>query len=129
MTGIWTTARPISLAILGGALVAWTATATCADQAARLNAQVRAGEQIARERCAACHVVAEKQEFGPLLREPAPSFKSIANRPATTEESLRHFVTTTHWDLKTLPLTMPDPELTKTETTAVVRYILSLKDH
>ena len=87
------------------------------------------GEQIAQQQCSACHVVAEKQEFPPLLKEPAPSFKSIANRPDISEKTLRQFVVTTHWDLKTVPITMPNPELSKADTGAVIRYILSLKEH
>ncbi len=127
MTSIWTVSRRISQAVLGTALVAWATAATGADRAARRSAQVRRGEQIAQAQCSACHVVADKQEFSPILKEPAPSFKSIANRPMTSEESLRHFVATTHWDLKTVPLTMPNPELSKADSTAVIRYILSLK--
>jgi cytochrome c551/c552 len=60
---------------------------------------------------------------------PAPSFQSIADRPGTNEKSLRHFVATTHWDLKSVPITMPSQELSKADTTAVVRYILSLQSH
>jgi len=87
------------------------------------------GEQLARLICSACHVVAADQEFPPLLRDPAPRFVDIANRPDTTEKSLRHFITTTHWDEKTLPMTMPNPELTEQQTIAVARYIVSLRKH
>jgi mono/diheme cytochrome c family protein len=90
---------------------------------------VRRGEQIAQGQCSACHVVADKQEYPPLLKEPAPSFQSIADRPETSEKTLRQFVATTHWDLKTVPITMPNPELSKADTAAVIRYILSLKGH
>jgi hypothetical protein len=40
---------------------------------------------------------------------------------------LRHFVVTTHWDEKTLPLTMPNPELMDPQIADVVAYILSLR--
>ena len=91
------------------------------------SAQLRRGEEIAQARCSACHVVADKQEFQPLLEQPGPTFVSIANRAQVSEETLRHFITTTHWDQKTVPVTMPNPELSKADTVAVIRYILSLK--
>ena len=88
---------------------------------------VSRGEQLAKLICSACHVVASDQEFQPLLRQPAPPFAEIANRPGTNEKSLRHFITTTHWDERTVPMTMPNPELTDEQTVAVSRYILSLR--
>jgi mono/diheme cytochrome c family protein len=93
------------------------------------NAQVRRGERLAQDQCSACHIVAQNQEYPPLLRDPAPSFQSIANRTDTTDKSLRHFVMTTHWDLKTVPITMPNQDLSKTDASAVIQYILSLKSH
>ena len=88
---------------------------------------VARGAEIAQQICSACHVVASDQNFPPLLRQPAPPFEQIAQRPDVTEKSLRHFITTTHWDEKTLPMTMPNPELTDEQTVAVARYILSLR--
>ena len=90
-------------------------------------ASVVRGEHLARLICSACHVVASDQEFPPLLREPAPPFSDIANRADVGEKNLRHFITTTHWDEQTLPMTMPDPMLTEEETVAIVRYILTLR--
>jgi cytochrome c1 len=53
---------------------------------------------------------------------------SPAEKPAdSTRASLRHFVTTTHWDEKSLPLTMPNPSLTDSQIADVVSYILSLR--
>jgi hypothetical protein len=72
-------------------------------------------------------VVAADQEFIPLLRPPAPSFKDIANRPDTTAKSVRHFVTSTHWDMNSLPLQMPSPMLSDTEASAVARYMMTLR--
>lgn len=90
---------------------------------------VARGEQLARQQCSACHVVASDQELPPLRRLPTPSFYDIANRPKTSEKSLEHFIGTTHWDMKTVPMTMPDQMLTKDEKVAVSRYILSLRKH
>jgi hypothetical protein len=80
-------------------------------------------------RCAGCllWLVARQQEFTPLLRQPTPSFEDIANRPTTTEKSLREFLRTTHLDNKSLPMTMPDPMLIPKQRLALARYILSLR--
>lgn len=87
----------------------------------------RRGEQVAERVCAACHVVVRDQEFPPFLKIHTPSFFEIARRPETTERSLRHFITTTHWDEQTIPMTMPNQELTPEQVRAVVHYILSLR--
>jgi mono/diheme cytochrome c family protein len=85
------------------------------------------GRELALHVCSACHMVAKDQQFSPLLNPPAPSFMQIANRPGMQAEALRHFVKTTHWDEKTLPLTMPNPRLTDLETAEVAKYIMSLR--
>ncbi|HUN25953.1 MAG TPA: c-type cytochrome [Steroidobacteraceae bacterium] len=85
------------------------------------------GEEIAREVCAACHVVARDQEFPPILIKPAPSFLEIANRPGIDARTIERFVGTTHWDLETIPMRMPSPMLSKSETRAVARYIMTLR--
>jgi mono/diheme cytochrome c family protein len=91
--------------------------------------ELERGEHIARLVCSACHVVASDQEFPPLLRPPAPSFDEIANRPATDAQAVGKFVATTHWDMKTLPMQMPNPMLSKKQTAAVARYLVSLRRH
>jgi mono/diheme cytochrome c family protein len=111
------------------------AAASLGFQAARADAGEPArdplarGEQLARQQCSACHLVAGDQQLPPLRRVPTPSFYEIANRPKTTRQSLEHFIGTTHWDMKTVPMTMPDQLLTKDERAAVARYILSLRKH
>jgi len=85
------------------------------------------GRQLARIECSQCHVVSPDQEYPPSLEVSAPSFEAIADRRTTSEKSLRHFISTTHWDGQKIPMTMPAPELTKQETAAIVAYILSLR--
>lgn len=85
------------------------------------------GEQIARQKCSACHVVGGDQKFPPLMRSQEAGFREIASRPATTQASVLKFITTTHWDHKTIPMTMPDPKLTPEDAVAVSRYIMSLR--
>lgn len=90
-------------------------------------AAVAAGREVAINVCSACHVVAEKQPFEPLLTQKTPSFQEIADDPKSTAQSLRRFISTTHWDEKTIPMTMPRQMLAGSETDDVVSYILSLK--
>src|SRR5450631_112941 len=96
-------------------------------QEPRERATLARGEHVARLVCSACHIVARDQEFPPMLRPPAPSFETIANRPAITSQAVRHFVLQTHWDLKTLPMQMPNPMLPTPDANAVAAYVLSLR--
>jgi mono/diheme cytochrome c family protein len=84
------------------------------------------GESIARMVCSACHVVASDQSARHLPAE-APSFIEIANRPATNQQALQKFIATTHWDMKSVPVTMPSPMLTDQQVRDVAHYILSLR--
>ncbi len=85
------------------------------------------GEHVARLICSACHTVARDQEYPPILTKPAPSFFDIAGRPGVSAQSLRHFVTNTHWDVDTIPMSMPNPGISKSDARAVSQYILSLR--
>jgi len=85
------------------------------------------GEHIARIVCSACHVVAQDQEFPPILDWPTPSFFDVANAPEVSSLNLQRFITRTHWDGQKLPMTMPNPELTPEQSQAVAKYILSLR--
>jgi len=87
---------------------------------------VEKGELLARLICSNCHIVADDQHATRLI-QPTPSFREIANRPGTNEKSLRHFLATTHWDAKTVPVTMPDLMLTKEQNATVIRYLMSLR--
>jgi len=90
--------------------------------------EIARGEHVARLVCSACHVVAVDQEYPPILIQLPPSFAEIANRPGVNAAYLVRFITTTHWDVDKLPMTMPNPQLNKEETVAVSRYILSLRN-
>ncbi|HTY50085.1 MAG TPA: cytochrome c [Steroidobacteraceae bacterium] len=96
-------------------------------QAAAHDRVLARGREIAAGQCVACHVVMDDQKIEPLLSPPAPAFRDIANRPDTTAPLLSKFVRTTHWDLKSLPMQMPSPQLSPADTRAVVQYILSLR--
>ena len=112
---------------LFAALSALCAAIPYAAAAAGPDPLVVQGSQLARIDCSRCHVVSPDQDFPPQLQVSAPSFEAIANRRTSSAESLRHFISTTHWDGQTIPITMPAPALTKQETAALVAYILSLR--
>ncbi|HUO19685.1 MAG TPA: c-type cytochrome [Steroidobacteraceae bacterium] len=116
--------RPLLICALGALCGAWAAADEVPDRPSLAH-----GEHIARLICSACHVVAADQEYPPLLITPTPAFREIANRPGTTVETLRRFITTTHWDEGKLPMAMPDPMLTEAQARDVARYILSLRTH
>lgn len=85
------------------------------------------GRQLARIACSNCHVVGSDTEAPAPLYDAAPRFDEIASRPGSSEQSLRRFITTTHWDGETIPITMPRLELTKQQVASLTRYIMSLK--
>ncbi len=103
-----------------------TASATLA-KAEDSSDEIAAGRQLALQVCSVCHVVAPNQEFAPGLEQRTPSFEDIANRPDMSADFLRKFITTTHWDEKTIPMTMPNPMLGDEQIMQVSSYILSLR--
>jgi mono/diheme cytochrome c family protein len=95
-------------------------------RAAEPASAVARGEDIARNVCSACHLATSDQE--PRRRPPeGPNFTDIANRPETSLKSLRKFIATTHWDMKSMPPTMPNPMLTDAQVSDVSHYIMSLR--
>ncbi|MGZ6039846.1 MAG: c-type cytochrome, partial [Phenylobacterium sp.] len=107
--------------------VAPASLAQAAPKSPPVPAAVRAGHEIAVEICSTCHQVGDPQAFPPMLDQATPSFQEIANRPATTAASLRRYITTTHWDEKTIPMTMPSLMLMSDQADQVTRYIMSLR--
>jgi len=89
---------------------------------------VTRGGDLARLVCSDCHVVASDQDFPPVLQPPAPSFLDIANRPGTTATSLRQFILTTHWSMKSARVTMPNPKMRPEDAAVLAAYIMSLRN-
>lgn len=79
----------------------------------------RAGRQIAARWCGTCHVT--EPEPRARASDMSLSFSAIAAMPSTTEMSLRVFLQTPHH-------LMPDFQLSRQETDALIAYILSLRD-
>jgi cytochrome c1 len=108
-------------------LVALALAATPAfTQEAGVNDDVQQGHHLAMLICANCHVAASDQRFDPILRPPAPSFQSIAQRSTTTSDSLRAFLTSTHRDISE-PEGMPNPQLLDYQVRQVMAYLMSLR--
>lgn len=119
-------------------LVKWTLLLTCllagGAQAANhiacaesSDAEFARGKHLAQQLCGACHIVASNQEFPPYLEQSTPSFFEVAARPEVNARSLRHFLTSTHWDEKSIPMRMPNPLLTEEEIGVLSHYILCLR--
>jgi mono/diheme cytochrome c family protein len=118
-------ARSVSVAVLvGGMAIAAAVNAYGAE----LNSDsVTAGKKLAERLCATCHVVAPQQDHALTRFPPAPAFEEIAHRPGIDAASLERFLETTHWDMKSLPMTMPDFGITAKDRSDAAAYILSLR--
>ncbi len=116
--------RPLACVVVG---LLCSAGLTQAQQASN-SADISVGHDFAIEFCSACHVVASDQPKRPIYRGPTPSFVQIANKPATTADSLRHFVRTTHPTV-VKPLDMPATDVSDYQLDEITRYILSLRRH
>jgi mono/diheme cytochrome c family protein len=86
---------------------------------------VRQGKRLALLICANCHIVARDQPFEPILRPPAPSFESIAQRSIINADALQTFLTTTQRDISN-PHGMPNLQLVDYQIKALTAYALSL---
>lgn len=86
------------------------------DLAAAQSAEL--GGRLAERWCMGCHVV----ETGPraVANDGVPTFPAIAAKPSTTAESLDRYLSTAHTN-------MPDFSLSRSERSALVAYILSLR--
>jgi mono/diheme cytochrome c family protein len=96
------------------------AAASAQDNAHRGSAA--AGREFALHNCDGCHIVAANQDLRPLIGGYAPSFADVANKPGTTAESLRAFLSHTH-----AYTNMPYPDLAAPDLANVVAYILGLR--
>ncbi|WP_213742207.1 hypothetical protein [Bradyrhizobium sp. dw_411] len=86
--------------------------------------EIRKGHYLAVLMCSSCHIVGTDQS-APVLRPPAPSFVSIAQR--VNAEQIDSFLTTTHRDMSN-PAGMPNPELGDFQKRQVEAYLLSLRE-
>jgi mono/diheme cytochrome c family protein len=97
-------------------------------QSAATSESVQAGHKLAILACANCHVAAPDQPNEPILRQPAASFESIAQRKSVDAAWLANFLKTTHRGLDQ-PNGMPNPQLLDFQIKQVADYLLSLREH
>lgn len=91
-------------------------------------AAIRAGHNLAISSCVACHVVSPGQTVQPVLGPAIPTFQEIANRPATSAESLQSVMKTARWHDPGMAATLlPMSRLSDKERAQVASYILSLR--
>lgn len=105
-----------------------TVTTICSASAQQATTpdDVRKGHDLAAAICGVCHVAAPDQPYAPILKPPAPSFASIAQRKDIDADSLQKFMATTHRGIDN-PTGMPNPDLMDYQVIQVVAYILSLR--
>jgi len=84
------------------------------------------GRKLALLICSACHFVGPDQKKSPILRSPAVSFESLAQKPSTSYEGLRDFIKTINEDV-THREAMPNPMLTDNPASDISVDILSLR--
>jgi cytochrome c1 len=66
------------------------------------------------------------ESFETILRPPAPSFESIAQRSSITADSVQTFLNTTHRDIGN-PKGMPNPQLLDYQIKQIAAYLMSLR--
>ena len=109
------------------AISAFSVLATAqAQQASSAADDVEKGRYLAGLICSICHVAGPDQLVEPVLRPPAPSFETIAQRSTTSADSIRAFLTTTHRDISN-PAGMSNPELLDFQIRQLDAYLLSLR--
>jgi len=97
------------------------------SQDASVAGDIHQGHRLANLICAYCHVASTDQDIEPILRPPAPSFESIAQRDAISAESIRAFLATTHHD-DSNPNGMANPRLLDSQIVQVAAYLMSLRN-
>jgi mono/diheme cytochrome c family protein len=114
-----TASKTMALAALASLMVAGQAGAATDRVAAAL------GHDLAQQFCTTCHLI-EAGQKNPPGHVGGPSFQTVADRPDTTRESLRHHLTMTHTNAM-IPLQMPNPQLSEDELVKIISYLMSLK--
>lgn len=84
------------------------------------------GLKLARQICAACHVVSTDQRFAPTLNPPAASFASLARRDDMTDSNLRQILAS-HHEMVGESGAMPNPQLLDYQIDAIVKYFDTLR--
>jgi len=100
-----------------GALVAISSFSTAG--AAQMD--VTEGKALAEAWCSSCHVVSPTPRVQSVAPGSPPDFSAVARAPTTTEQALTVFLQVPHPP-------MPDFQMSRSQVSALVSYILSLRD-
>src|SRR3974390_2225371 len=119
--------RVLSFAFLAISAFSTLATAQAQQASSAAHDDVQKGRYLGGLICPICHVAGPDQSAEPVLRPPAPSFETIAQRSTTSADSIRTFLTTTHRDISN-PAGMPNPELLDFQIRQLETYLLSLRE-
>jgi mono/diheme cytochrome c family protein len=106
--------------------IIWSASFSALAQAVDTDDDVTRGHHLAIMLCADCHVVASDQPYPPTLDPPAQSFRSIAQRPATTFDSVCSFLMSASPQPHGVK-GMQNPMLAEFQIKAIATYLLSLR--
>lgn len=107
--------RRITYHLIAVACLALAPHAVFADPAPKTTA----GQKLAQQYCAECHVIAPNGKRG---WTDAPAFDAIANRPGTTAQTLAAVIERPH-------MHMENTERPPAEANEIAAYILSLRKH
>ena len=109
-------------AIVAGLALTAILIAAAAAQQGPERGDIAAGRDFATHHCDGCHIVAPNQGLRPLVSDYGPAFSDIANKPGTTADSLRTFLSRPH-----AYANMPYPALSPPDLANAVAYIMSLR--
>jgi mono/diheme cytochrome c family protein len=105
--------------IVAFAGIAWASTLAHAEDPAA----VRAGKELALQKCSRCHAVSRSQAKPDTA---APSFEEIAAGPKMTREALRAHLNSTNSSVRH-PGGMPAQNLTEDQIDLIFAYLSSLR--
>jgi mono/diheme cytochrome c family protein len=93
----------------------------CFASADAAQMDVTEGKTLAEAWCSSCHIVAPTPRMQSAAPGSPPDFSAVAKAPTTTEQALTVFLETPHPP-------MPDFQMSRSQVSALVDYILSLRD-
>jgi hypothetical protein len=94
------TTRRLAATVLAFGVIAGAAVAQKPnDQEPNTADDIQQGHWLAVIICSNCHIAARDQPLQPILRPPAPSFESLAQRSSMSGDFVQSFLAGTHRDM------------------------------
>jgi mono/diheme cytochrome c family protein len=97
------------------------AASLCFASAQAAQMDVTEGKNLAEAWCSSCHVVSPTPRVQSAAPGSPPDFSAVAKASTTTEQALTVFLQAPHPP-------MPDFQMSRSQISALVQYILSLRD-